>query len=97
MSSTTLPPSAAPLTRWRQYTALTKPRVIQLIVFCALIGMLLAVPGVPGPHELGLATGRHARHLAGGQRCCGLQLPGGAAYRCAHGAHGMAADGQAAS
>ena len=55
MSSTTLPPSAAPLTRWRQYTALTKPRVIQLIVFCALIGMLLAVPGVPGAHELGLA------------------------------------------
>ena len=55
MSSSTLPPSAAPLTRWRQYTALTKPRVIQLIVFCALIGMLLAVPGVPGPHELGLA------------------------------------------
>ena len=55
MSSTTLPPSAAPLTRWRQYTALTKPRVIQLIVFCALIGMVLAVPGVPGPHELGLA------------------------------------------
>lgn len=55
MSSTTLPPSAAPLTRWRQYTALTKPRVIQLIVFCALIGMLLAAPGVPGPHELGLA------------------------------------------
>ncbi|KDB52468.1 protoheme IX farnesyltransferase [Sphaerotilus natans subsp. natans DSM 6575] len=55
MSSTTLPPSAAPLTRWRQYTALTKPRVIQLIVFCALIGMLLAVPGVPGRHELGLA------------------------------------------
>ncbi|MGR6805282.1 heme o synthase [Sphaerotilus natans] len=55
MSSTTLPPSAAPLTRWRQYTALTKPRVIQLIVFCALIGMLLAVPGVPGQHELGLA------------------------------------------
>jgi protoheme IX farnesyltransferase len=29
--------------------------VIHLIVFCALIGMLLAVPGVPGPHELGLA------------------------------------------
>ena len=55
MSSTTLTPSASPLSRWRQYVALTKPRVIQLIVFCALIGMLLAVPGVPGPHELGLA------------------------------------------
>ena len=31
----------------RQYNALTKPRVIQLIVFCALIGMVLAIPGVP--------------------------------------------------
>jgi protoheme IX farnesyltransferase len=35
------------LTRLRQFNALTKPRVIQLIVFCALIGMVLAVPGVP--------------------------------------------------
>ena len=32
---------------WRQYMALAKPRVVQLIVFCALIGMLLAVPGMP--------------------------------------------------
>lgn len=32
---------------WRQYYALTKPRVVQLIVFCALIGMALAVPGLP--------------------------------------------------
>ena len=31
----------------RQYYALTKPRVVQLIVFCALIGMLLATPGLP--------------------------------------------------
>ena len=31
----------------RQFYALTKPRVIQLIVFCALIGMVLAVPGLP--------------------------------------------------
>ncbi len=37
-------PSAS---RWAQFYALTKPRVVQLIVFCALIGMLLAVPGVP--------------------------------------------------
>ncbi len=37
-----------PLTsRLRQFYALTKPRVIQLIVFCALIGMVLAVPGMP--------------------------------------------------
>ncbi len=36
----------------RQFHALTKPRVIQLIVFCALIGMVLAVPGVPSLAEL---------------------------------------------
>ena len=34
-------------TRIRQFYILTKPRVVQLIVFCAVIGMLLAVPGVP--------------------------------------------------
>jgi protoheme IX farnesyltransferase len=34
-------------TRWAQYYALTKPRVVQLIVFCAVIGMLLAEPGCP--------------------------------------------------
>ncbi len=33
--------------RFAQFYALTKPRVVQLIVFCALIGMLLAQPGVP--------------------------------------------------
>ncbi|GAP36320.1 heme O synthase [Piscinibacter sakaiensis] len=33
--------------RLRQFHALTKPRVVQLIVFCAVIGMLLAVPGWP--------------------------------------------------
>ena len=32
--------------RLRQYYALTKPRVVQLIVFCAVIGMLLATPGL---------------------------------------------------
>ena len=35
--------TTAPATsKWRQYNALTKPRVVQLIVFCAVIGMLLA-------------------------------------------------------
>ncbi len=37
----------APRSRVRQFYVLTKPRVVQLIVFCAVIGMLLAVPGVP--------------------------------------------------
>jgi protoheme IX farnesyltransferase len=42
------PISAAPrMSPVRQFYALTKPRVVQLIVFCAVIGMLLAVPGVP--------------------------------------------------
>jgi len=31
----------------RQFYVLTKPRVVQLIVFCAVIGMLLASPGLP--------------------------------------------------
>ena len=53
---TTTPPTAAsrggPLpataaSRMRQFYALTKPRVVQLIVFCAVIGMLLAEPGWP--------------------------------------------------
>ena len=41
---------AAPRTAatvWAQFYALTKPRVVQLIVFCAVIGMLLAEPGWP--------------------------------------------------
>ena len=33
--------------RLRQFQSLTKPRVVQLIVFCAVIGMLLAVPRLP--------------------------------------------------
>jgi protoheme IX farnesyltransferase len=41
---------------WRQFYALTKPRVIQLIVFCALIGMVLAVPGVPTWAQVQLAA-----------------------------------------
>ena len=41
--------SSAPTTSvFSQFYALTKPRVVQLIVFCALIGMVLAVPGLPG-------------------------------------------------
>jgi protoheme IX farnesyltransferase len=40
----------------RQYYVLTKPRVVQLIVFCAFIGMVLAVPGVPDWADVGLAA-----------------------------------------
>jgi protoheme IX farnesyltransferase len=49
MPETLSPPLPAParMSPVRQFYALTKPRVVQLIVFCAVIGMLLAVPGVP--------------------------------------------------
>ena len=40
----------------RQFYGLTKPRVVQLIVFCALIGMVLAVPGIPSLADLRLAA-----------------------------------------
>ena len=48
MSQAVVVPGQPP-TRWAQFYALTKPRVVQLIVFCALIGMLLAQPGLPDP------------------------------------------------
>jgi len=37
---------------WRQFYVLTKPRVVQLIVFCAFIGMVLAVAGLPNAPAL---------------------------------------------
>ena len=43
----TLASPAAATSKWAQFYALTKPRVVQLIVFCAVIGMLLAEPGWP--------------------------------------------------
>ena len=42
--------------RLRQYYSLTKPRVVQLIVFCAVIGMLLAEPGWPDLERALFAT-----------------------------------------
>ena len=69
MSTTqTLLPAHVP-SKFRQFYVLTKPRVVQLIVFCALIGMVLAVPGVPGwaDVKLGLIA------------CAGIWLVAGAA------------------
>ncbi len=61
--------SSGRISVFRQFYALTKPRVIQLIVFCALIGMVLAVPGRPSWPEVRLAL------LA----CLGIWLVAGAA------------------
>jgi len=50
--------TAAALTehRLRQFLAVTKPRVVSLIVFTAIIGMFLAVPGLPPAHVVAYAT-----------------------------------------
>jgi protoheme IX farnesyltransferase len=42
--------------RARQFLQLTKPRVVSLIVFCAVIGMFLATPGMVDPRILVAAT-----------------------------------------
>ncbi|WP_159911247.1 heme o synthase [Pantoea sp. 18069] len=55
--------------RAAQFYALTKPRVVQLIVFCALIGMVLAIPGRPAFDQLVLM----------GVACAGIWLVAGAA------------------
>jgi protoheme IX farnesyltransferase len=44
---TTLALTYGRLRRLRQFLALTKPRVVSLIVFTAVIGMVLAAPGLP--------------------------------------------------
>jgi protoheme IX farnesyltransferase len=41
---------------WRDYYELTKPRVVMLIVFTAIVGMFLAVPGWPGVSALLFGT-----------------------------------------
>jgi len=38
--------NAARAARWRDYYALTKPGVVQLLVFTAVVGMFLAAPGM---------------------------------------------------
>jgi hypothetical protein len=48
--------SAASPAVWVQFWRLTKPRVVSLIVFTAVIGMLLASPGVPPMGLLVAAT-----------------------------------------
>ena len=61
--------SRNPLIVLGQLHALTKPRVLQLIVFCALVGMVMAVPRVPSFSEI-----QHAI-LA----CVGIWMVAGAA------------------
>lgn len=41
---------------FRQYLVLTKPRVTQLAVFCAVIGMFLASPGLPDLGKVAAGT-----------------------------------------
>ena len=41
---------------WRDYYELTKPRVVMLIVFTAIVGMFVSVPGWPGAAPLIFGT-----------------------------------------
>jgi protoheme IX farnesyltransferase len=43
-------------TGWRDFYELTKPRVVMLIVFTAIVGMFLSVPGWPGVEPLLFGT-----------------------------------------
>ncbi|MFN7570874.1 MAG: heme o synthase [Betaproteobacteria bacterium] len=55
--STTARTADAPLPHLaRQYWLLTKPRVTQLAIFCAVIGMLLSTDGIPSLSRLAAAT-----------------------------------------
>ncbi len=56
MKSSTLPRPPGLLHSIKHLYALTKPRVVQLIVFCAVIGMFLAVPGLPAWRPLVFGT-----------------------------------------
>lgn len=51
MASTSTASAFVHSPRWQQFYQLTKPRVVQLIVFCAAIGMALAVPGLPSGEQ----------------------------------------------
>jgi len=55
-----IPADSAPRPTWqqlaRQYWLLTKPRVTQLAIFCAVIGMFLASPELPSLSAVALAT-----------------------------------------
>jgi heme o synthase len=84
--------AARPLAAWRDYLELTKPKVVALIVFTAIVGTLLAAPGAPplaalvfGSLGIALsaasaATVNHVldRHIdARMARTCGRPLPTG--------------------
>ncbi|MGM0571285.1 heme o synthase [Marinobacter sp.] len=44
----TASPTATRSVSWRDFLELTKPRVVALMILTAVIGMLLAAPGIPG-------------------------------------------------
>ena len=48
--------NVATIVEWRDYYELTKPRVVVLIVFTAIVGMFLSVPGWPGIEPLIFGT-----------------------------------------
>ena len=51
-SPATAEPTPSGSSTWRDYYELGKPKVVALIVFTAIVGMFLAVPGMPPLHAL---------------------------------------------
>ena len=73
-----------PAASWRDYYEMTKPRVVLLMLLCAVVGMFLAVPGNGAVANLVL---RHHRHRAGGSFRRGGEPHCRRPSRCPHGPH----------
>ena len=63
--------TALTLNSWSQYYSLTKPKVVYLIVFTAMVGMLLAADGAPplDTFVFGLLGKRNVRSYASVHNC----------------------------
>jgi heme o synthase len=56
MNSADVTDGGPPRATWRDYYELGKPKVVALIVFTAIVGMFLAVPGLPPANALVFGT-----------------------------------------
>ncbi len=62
------------MTTYQQFYALMKPRVIQLIVFCAFVGMLLAVDGTPTAQQWFTMFWPGTRHVMSSAKAVWISL-----------------------
>ena len=79
---------------WRDYLKMCKPRVVVLMLLCAVVGMFLATPNAQCP---GLGAVRESRHSPRRGLCRSRQPCGGSTYRCEDGAYRESSDGYGSS